>query len=189
MQKTEGYKCQNCITHTCHGRCQRQLPAHAFDRDAKRRCYKVCRECQHPTCATCEQRSAEIWKRHPKIPNEVYRCPACKRRKTAERQCTACLRGLPPSAFGRNTDGSLHKVCHDCQFPTCFKCKQKSTKMWHQVPKENNVYVCDHCRPERICKGRCGRSLPPSAFARDKQRRMYQVCRDCQSKNKKQLSK
>ena len=112
-------------------------------------------------------------------PNEVYKCPACEKREAAERQCTECLKSLPPSAFGHRPDGHLHKVCRDCQFPTCTKCGQKSTKMSQRVAKENNAYVCDDCRTKRICKGRCGKALPLSAFDSDTNRHMYKICRDC----------
>ena len=61
MQKTEGYQCQDCITHTCQGRCQRQLPAHAFNHKANRTRYPVCRECQHPTCTSCGIQRKKIW--------------------------------------------------------------------------------------------------------------------------------
>ena len=192
VERKEVWTCESCQPagntgeHTCQGKCQKQLPAHAFEQDAERRRYAVCKECQHPACATCGQKSTEIWTPNPQNPKEVYKCTACT---AAERQCTECEKRLPPSAFDQRADGHLHKVCRECQFPTCEKCGQRSTKMSHCVAKENNVYVCDDCRTERICKGRCGKSLPPSAFDRDKQRRMYQVCQQCQSKNKKQLSK
>ena len=189
VERKEVWTCPSCQLAGKHNvsckSCGETNPS-AFDRRDRSHLYDRCRTCQYPQCSTCEHRSTEIWTPHPKIPNEVYKCTACT---TAERQCTVCLRGLPPSAFGRKADGSVHKVCRECQFPTCAKCGQRSTKMSHRTAKENNVYVCDDCRTERICKGRCGRSLPPSAFDRDKQRRMYQVCRECQSKNKQQLNK
>ena len=183
------WTCGSCLragkpTNSCKT-CGETDPS-AFEKANNRQLYDRCLACQYPQCSTCKKKSTEIWTPHPKIPNEVYKCTKCA---ADERQCTECLTWLPPSAFGRNTDGSLHKACNDCLFPTCATCKQKSTKMSHQVTKENNVYVCDDCRTERICKGRCGRSLPPSAFARDQKRRMYQVCKECQSKDKKQLKK
>eukprot|EP00973_Karenia_brevis_P046853 6500898-Karenia_brevis.AAC.1 len=61
--------------------------------------------------------------------------------------------------------------------------------MSQNVAKENDVYVCEDCRTASVCKGRCGKSLPPSAFDRDTKRRMYKVCRQCRSQNNKQIKK
>ena len=183
VEVQEKWTCAQCqLGEKQCAQCHKLKPLDAFGKNAQQRRYAVCKECQHPACATCGQESTDIWTPNPKTPNEVYMCPACQKGEAAKRQCTECLKWLPPSAFAPgNTHGRLHKACNDCLFPTCATCKQKSTKMSHQVTKENNVYVCDDCRTRRICKGRCGRSLPPSAFAKNKSWRMYKVCRECQS--------
>ena len=87
------YRCEDCADKwQCRGTCQRRLPADAFACDASRHRYAVCKECQYPACATCGQRSTEIWTPNPKNPKEVYKCTTCT---TDERQCTVCSRGCP----------------------------------------------------------------------------------------------
>ena len=52
------YRCEDCADKwQCRGTCQRRLPADAFACDASRHRYAVCKECQHPACATCGQRT------------------------------------------------------------------------------------------------------------------------------------
>ena len=137
MQKTERYKCQNCIKHACQGRCQRQLPAHAFDRRANGHRYAVCRECQHPACAACGQKSTEIWTPHPKIPNQVYKCAACEKGQAAGKHphsCKTCGE-TEASAFDKNKYRHLYDRCRNCQYPKCSKCAQRSTEIWTPHPK------------------------------------------------------
>ena len=136
-QKTEGYKCENCITRTCQGRCNKQLPADAFDRRADGHRYTVCKECQHPKCATCGQKSTEIWTPHPKIPNEVYKCSACEKSKPAGKQTKKCktCEETDASAFDKKDRSHLYDRCRNCQYPKCSQCGQESTEIWTPNPK------------------------------------------------------
>ena len=140
---------QNCITHTWQGRCHRQLPAHAFDKDAKRRRYAVCKECQHPACATCGQKSTEIWTPNPKMPNEVYKCSACEKSKPAGKQpkkCKTCEETDASAFDSRDEYRHLYDRCRNCQHPKCSECGHESAKIWTPHPKiPNQVYRCTAC--------------------------------------------
>ena len=149
MPKTARYRCQNCIKHICQGRCQRQLPAHAFDRRANGHRYPVCRECQHPTCATCGQKSSEIWTPNPKTPNQVYKCAACEKGQAAGKHphsCKTCGE-TEASAFDKNKYRHLYDRCRNCQYPKCSKCGQRSIEIWTPHPTNpNQMYRCTACK-------------------------------------------
>ena len=156
----------NTDVHTCHGKCQRQLPAQAFDHDACRRPFKVCRDCQHPACAACGQKSTEIWTPNPMTPNEVYRCAACEKGGTAGKHphsCKTCGE-TNLSSFDKRDRSHLHDRCRNCQYPLCSKCGQRSTEIWTPHPKiPNEVYKCSTCTGQRQCT-ECLRGLPPLAM-------------------------
>ena len=145
----------NTDVHTCHGKCQRQLPAQAFAHDAHGHPYKVCRDCQYPACAACGQKSTEIWTPHPKTPNEVYRCAACQKNQAAGKQqaagnhphsCKTCGE-TNPSAFDKAPNRQLYDRCRNCQYPLCSKCGQRSTEIWTPNPKNpNHMYRCPACK-------------------------------------------
>ena len=139
----------NTDVHTCHGKCQRQLPAQAFDHKASGTRYAVCRDCQHPACATCGQKSTEIWTPNPMTPNEVYRCTACKKNQAAGKQphkCKTCEE-TDASAFDRKSNGLLYDRCRNCQHPLCSKCGERSTALWTPHPKmRNQTYTCTACQ-------------------------------------------
>ena len=61
----------------CKGPCGRKLPRAAFDRDAQRHWYKVCRECQFPACATCDRKSEDIWTPPPSKANAICVMDPC----------------------------------------------------------------------------------------------------------------
>ena len=139
----------NIVKHTCHGKCNKQLPADAFDRRADGHRYTVCKECQHPKCTTCGQKSTEIWTPHPKIPNEVYKCSACeKKSKPAGKQTKKCktCEETDASAFDKKEDRNFYDRCRNCQHPKCSECGHESAKIWTPNPKiPNQVYRCTAC--------------------------------------------
>ena len=124
--------------------------------------------------------SDKIWTPNPKVLNDVYICEPC----AAMTECQGpCKQTLPTTAFDDDDRGRMYKVCRECQWPKCAKCAQQSKTLWtYHAAGPKVVYTCTACA-EKECRGPCKRSLPQSAFDRNKQRNLYQVCRECQYPN------
>ena len=161
--------------------CHKQKPPDAFDKDAERRHYAVCNECQHPACATCGQKSTEIWTPNPRVLHDVYTCQAC----ATKTPCAGpCGQTLPLIAFDSDARVRKYQICQECQWPKCAKCRQKSKTIWRPPPAaRKSIYTCTACA-EKDCPGPCKRTLPQSAFDKNKHGHWYAVCRACRQKKR-----
>ena len=131
----------------CKGPCGRKLPRGAFDRDAHRHWYKVCRECQFPACATCGRKSEDIWTPPPSKANAKYTCQKCQQLRTCK---GLCKQALPFSAFDKNSCGNYYKCCRACQYPKCATCGRKRKAMWTPSPKARDpVPLCEACETKK----------------------------------------
>ena len=80
------FTCDVCASkRQCQGPCgQRMLPI-AFDSDAWRRKYKVCRECKFPTCATCGRKRKTMWTRYTQLRSPLPLCEKCETKRARTR--------------------------------------------------------------------------------------------------------
>ena len=146
--KNDSYTCKVCAEMSlCEGPCGRKLPRDAFDRNAHRHWYKVCRECQFPACATCGRKSEDIWTPPPSKKNAKYTCQKCEQLRTCK---GSCKQELPFSAFDKNSSGQYYKCCRACQYPKCATCGRKRKAMWTPNPKARDpVPLCEACETKK----------------------------------------